>query len=234
MTATKTSDALRASLKAEDDSIEQRLPARAAKPAAKPVARAAAKAAPKAGAKPAPKAAPKAAAPKPAPKSAAKPVAGARATPRAAPAAKPPAGGDGAKPTPAAARTDSVSRALQVPVVNPADFFGSRTDKGERKKSKAEKASKKSAKRKSAASGPAEKSRGKPEKLVRDAFSLTKGEQEMLRGLRDDLGRDGKKCRKSDILRAGLRLMVGLKIAEAARLVDRLPAAGRRKGAAKK
>lgn len=82
-----------------------------------------------------------------------------------------------------------------------------------------------------AAPQPAEKGKEKREKVVRDSFSMPKTEHAGLKTLRTDLAKAGRICTKSELLRAGLRLVSGRSIESLVKLLDTLPAVPKGKSA---
>lgn len=243
---TKTRSALRQSLKAEDASIEKRLPAtRAAAGKAGPAKVSGAPAAAKAPAVPrksAPAKAPatagrpaeakKPAAPKkpaattrvaaagPAvPARAAAPKAAARKS--AAPEAKKSraASPGESKPTPAQAPSAAAPHAQA-----PSALIGALAKD-------AFDAKKKPAKTTEPVAGKAEaKSKEKRDKVVRDSFSMPKSEHGMLKDLRGALAKKGRICTKSELLRAGVQLVAAMKPADIIRTIDALTPVAKGKG----
>jgi len=63
----------------------------------------------------------------------------------------------------------------------------------------------------------------KPEKVVRDSFSLPTSEHARLKALRVELGKAGRLASKSEVLRAGLSLLGDRSTAEVTALLDALP-----------
>jgi hypothetical protein len=63
----------------------------------------------------------------------------------------------------------------------------------------------------------------KPEKVVRDSFSLPTSEHARIKALRVELGKAGRIASKSEVLRAGLNLLGDRSTAEVTALLDALP-----------
>jgi hypothetical protein len=63
----------------------------------------------------------------------------------------------------------------------------------------------------------------KPEKIVRDSFSLPTSEHARIKALRVELGKAGRLASKSEVLRAGLNLLGDRSTAEVSALLDALP-----------
>ena len=224
-TQRKTQSALRAALKQEDAALAGRLPESAtttARKAGTPKA-----AAPKA-------AAPKAAAPKAA---AARPANAKAATAKAATAKAAAAGAAVSKPavpTPPAA--ESAARSTRRP---PAQVHAASTGATAPSKrldevwrnaaAAAEPASTAEHTASTGIAGVAAK--GKREKVTRDSFSMPKSEHARLKQLRTALGKAGRPCTKSELLRAGLQLLAAYKVADTVALLDALPV---RKGRGRK
>lgn len=78
-----------------------------------------------------------------------------------------------------------------------------------------------------------DKGKEKREKVVRDSFSMPKTEHVGLKTLRTELARAGRICTKSELLRAGLRLVSGRSIESLVKLLDSLPAVPKGKSAKK-
>ena len=78
-----------------------------------------------------------------------------------------------------------------------------------------------------------EKGKEKREKVVRDSFSMPKTEHAGLKTLRTELARAGRICTKSELLRAGLRLVSGRSIESLVKLLDSLPVVPKGKSAKK-
>jgi Arc/MetJ-type ribon-helix-helix transcriptional regulator len=70
----------------------------------------------------------------------------------------------------------------------------------------------------------------KREKVVRDSFSIPKSEHAQLKVLRTELAKAGRLASKSEVLRAGLRLLAERSGAELASLIGALPAVPKGKG----
>ena len=72
-------------------------------------------------------------------------------------------------------------------------------------------------------------SKGKADKVVRDSISMPAGEHAELKALRSELAKAGTKCSKSELLRAGLRILSGMAPEQAISLVASLPALRKKK-----
>lgn len=175
-----TRSKLRETLKQEDNSLSERLPAVAAPPAieakAEPVKKTVR-------------------APAAAPRKVARSAAAAQAAPAPKSAAKPPRGTAAAivaEPAPTAAARRSKALA-------PAKADGGKKGRAEKTKP------------------------GKIEKVVRDSFSMPASEHKRIKALRELLARTGCEASKSELLRAGLALLVARDLSEVARVVAALP-----------
>lgn len=87
------------------------------------------------------------------------------------------------------------------------------------------------------ASGPArapKKAKAKAGKVVRDAFSIPKSEHAELKSLRNVLARAGRPATKSEMVRAGLRLLSQRSVSELLAVLEALPVVTKAKGKAKK
>jgi len=69
------------------------------------------------------------------------------------------------------------------------------------------------------------------EKVVRDSFSMPKSEHAQLKALRETLAKAGRICTKSELLRAGVQLLLKESTASALTLVDALVAVPKGKSA---
>ena len=69
------------------------------------------------------------------------------------------------------------------------------------------------------------------EKVVRDSFSMPKSEHAQLKALRESLAKGGRICTKSELLRAGVQLLLKASLADAKALVEGLPVVPKGKGA---
>lgn len=69
------------------------------------------------------------------------------------------------------------------------------------------------------------------EKVVRDSFSMPKSEHAQLKALRESLAKGGRICTKSELLRAGIQLLLKAPAADARALVEGLPVVPKGKSA---
>lgn len=69
------------------------------------------------------------------------------------------------------------------------------------------------------------------EKVVRDSFSMPKSEHAQLKLLRETLAKAGRICTKSELLRAGVQLLLKEDTASAKALVERLVVVPKGQGA---
>ena len=69
------------------------------------------------------------------------------------------------------------------------------------------------------------------EKVVRDSFSMPKSEHAQLKVLRETLAKGGRICTKSELLRAGIQLLLKVPAADAKALVEALPVVPKGKSA---
>lgn len=213
----KTQSALRAALKQEDAALAERLPAAAAKPARKAAGRPQA-VAPAAEAKPvppvtaAPAAAPAAKAKKPAaPKPTARRPAAAKTVPAPAAAAKvvePAKAAKAAKPARASKAAAPAKRVAAVKAVKAVPAV----------------------KAQPAAPAVEAARKDKREKVVRDSFSMPKSEHAQLKTLRTELAKAGRICTKSELLRAGLQLLLGTSTEALVKRIEALPVVPKGKG----
>lgn len=226
---TKTKSALRSTLQKENEALEARLPdpvqdaAGAPTPApADPVAVEAI--APSITAEPAAVAVQTPAKPAAAPKPA-KPAASPK--PAKAAAESKPAGG-AEKVTAPAVKKAAATPAARSKAVTPKPAPAVKVEKSP-KSVKVEKADKPAKAEKALkADKPVKASR---EKVVRDSFSMPKSEHAQLKQLRETLAKAGRICTKSELLRAGVQLLLKEDVTGIRTLVERLVVVPKGKGA---
>ena len=105
-------------------------------------------------------------------------------------------------------------------------------EKYRKQAAEAAEAAREAAERAAEAAGKAAKS-AKPvrEKVVRDSFSMPKSEHAQLKALRETLAKAGRICTKSELLRAGVQLLLKESTASTLTLVDALVAVPKGKSA---
>jgi len=99
------------------------------------------------------------------------------------------------------------------------------------KPAKAEKVEKVEKPAKAKAAKAAKSAKPVREKVVRDSFSMPKSEHAQLKALRETLAKAGRICTKSELLRAGVQLLLKESTASALTLVDALVAVPKGKSA---
>lgn len=234
----KVKSALRSTLQQENQSLESRLPEPAAPVAVDPaVVNVAAAPAPALASTPdvvavAPAEVPAAAAPapvevpakvvaKPAPAPAAKPAAAKRA-PAVAKAVKTPAVKAKVESKPVAVVTEVPVPA--APVKKAKSVKAEKPVKADKAEKVTEKPAEKIAKAPKQAKAPKieKPTKASREKVVRDSFSMPKSEHAQLKTLRETLAKAGRICTKSELLRAGVQLLLKESPASTRALVERL------------
>jgi Arc/MetJ-type ribon-helix-helix transcriptional regulator len=133
-----------------------------------------------------------------------------------------------AKPAEAAAPVE----AAPAPAATPAPVAAKKVVKPAKPKpvkaEKVEKAEKPAKQPKAKAEKPAKVVR---EKVVRDSFSMPKSEHAQLKALRETLAKAGRICTKSELLRAGVQLLLKESTASTKALVEGLVVVPKGKGA---